>query len=96
MKYRYISFAKMTSEYLRLSSEDRMDWLEQLNKLAYEHGMKILFWGNPLGVSENAVLVFESMKGPDNYIRFMGAWQEIGGENANRYIEYTRTIPVLP
>ena len=45
----------------------------RIKKEAEKHGLKVLMWGAPYGLSENNVVVYESEKGVENYFNFQMA-----------------------
>lgn len=92
---KYICFCQMTPEFLRLPLEERKKWIPNGFELAKKYGLKVLFWGNSMGVREHVVIVFESNGFSDEYMKFQREWQGLGTPDAGKYIDYTRTITVF-
>jgi hypothetical protein len=84
----------MTPEFLRLSLEEREQYLPKWTKLASEYGIKVLFWGLPMGVTEHVVIVFEDSASSSNYFIFWRKWLGLGTQEAGKIIKNTRTIIV--
>lgn len=91
---KYIIFCEMTPEFLRLPLEEREKYLPKWSKIASEYGLKVLFWGLPMGVSEHVVIVFEDSSTSHNYFIFQRAWLGLGTPEAGKLIKNTRTIIV--
>ena len=92
---KFICFVQMTSEFLKLSLEERKSWIPTWTEMAKKHGLNIVFYGTTLGVREHVVVVFESTENYDNYLKFQREWQSLGTPEAGKFIEYTRSITVL-
>ena len=84
----------MTPEFLELNLEERQQSVKSWGRIASEYGIKIVFWGTPLGVSEHVVCVFETKSKDEKFFKFQREWLALGTKNAGRYIRNTRTIPV--
>jgi hypothetical protein len=84
----------MTPWFLRLSLEDREKYLPKWTKLASEYGIKVLFWGLPMGVTEHVVIVFEDSSGSSKFIVFQRKWLGLGASEAGKIIKNSRTIIV--
>ncbi|MBN2335485.1 hypothetical protein JXL21_07980 [Candidatus Bathyarchaeota archaeon] len=91
---RFITFCEMTPEFLGLTLEERQDWPIKWNKVALQYGVKMIFWGMPLGVQEHVVCVFETNGNPEKYFKFQREWLGLGTPEAGKYIKNTRTITV--
>jgi hypothetical protein len=65
MKY-YIRYGNWRPEYLQ-SAEARDKAMEEGSKVVEKAGLKILFYGSSLGVSENSVCVYEGS--PDSFLK---------------------------
>jgi len=92
---KYITFIEFTPEFLRLSLEERKGFVPRWTKMASSHGVKVVFWGMPIGVRENVVCVFETKVENDHFFRFQREWLGLGTPEAGKYIENTRTITVV-
>jgi len=91
---RFIVFLEMTSEFLRLPLEERQGFIPQWNQIASKYGIKMLFWGLPLGVSEHVVIVYELAGNQELFFMFQREWLGLGTPEAGRFIGNTRTIIV--
>jgi len=81
---KYICFCQMTPDFLRLPLEERNKWMTDGLEIARKHGLKVIFWGNSMGVREHVVVVFESNGIPDDYMKFQ-----------RECIDYSRTVTVF-
>ena len=90
----YICFCMMTPEFLKLPIEERESYIPIWTKLAMKHGIKLLFWGTTIGVSEHVTFVYEAPIHSENYFKFIREWLELGTPNASKLILYTRTVTV--
>ena len=70
MKYGYVSFCKSTSKFWGLTEDERAKELDRVEKEAGKYGLKMILRGEPYGVSEDILLVFESEKGLDVFNKF--------------------------
>lgn len=91
---KYITYCEMTADFLRMPLEERERYLPKWSKLAMEYGLKVLFWGLPMGVPEHVVIVFEDNSNSSNYFIFQRAWLKLGTSEAGKLIRKTRTIIV--
>ena len=91
---KYITFCEMTPSFLKLQLEERQQYVQTWCPIASDYGVKILFWGMPLGVCEQVVCVCEANGNDEKFLRFQREWLELGTDDAGRYIRNTRTIPV--
>jgi hypothetical protein len=91
---RYICFCMMTPEFLQLPLEEREGYVPKWTEIARKQGFNLLFWGNVLGVPENAVFVFEAPVQTEKYFKFLREWLELGTKDAGKLISYTRTVTV--
>jgi hypothetical protein len=91
---RFIVFLEMTAEFLRLSLEERQGFIPRWNEVASKYGIKMLFWGLPLGVPEQVVIVYELAGNQELFFVFQREWLGLGTPEAGRYIRNTRTIIV--
>ena len=92
---KFICFVQMTPAFLKLSLEERENWILKWNTIAKKHRLKVLFYGTTLGVRENVVVIFETTETSDNYLKFHREWQGLGTPEAGKFIDYTRSITVL-
>lgn len=83
----------MTTEFLRMSLEERRGYIPKISQIAQNYGIKIIFWGMPMGVSEQLVIVFET-NDSEKYLIFQREWLELGTAEAGKNIKNTRTILV--
>ncbi len=84
----------MTSEFLKLQLQERQQHVQTWGRIASDYGIKILFWGMPIGVSEHVVCVFEANGKDEKYLKFQREWLGLGTDDAGKYIRNTRSIPV--
>jgi len=91
---RYIVFCEMTPAFLQLTLEERKELPLMWSQVASQYGVKMLFWGMPLGVHEHVVCVFESNGNNEKYFKFQREWLSLGTPDAGRYVKNTRTITV--
>jgi hypothetical protein len=91
---RYITFCELTPEFLRMPLDERRSYVPKWTRLATGHGLKVVFWGMPIGVKENIVCVFETRDDSESFLRFEREWLGLGTPDAGRYIKNTRTITV--
>ena len=94
MTVKYITFIELTSEFLRLSMDERRGYVPKWSRLASRHGVKVVFWGMPMGVKENVVCVFETQGDNENFFKFQREWLGLGTPEAGRYVKNTRIITV--
>ena len=91
---KYITFIELTPEFLRLPMDERRGYVPKWSQLASKHGVKIVFWGMPMGVKENVVCVFETQGDYEAFFKFQRAWLGLGTPEAGRYVKNTRIITV--
>lgn len=91
---KYICFAKMAKEFLRLPLDERDKFLPKWTETAKEFGIRVLFRGVPMGVTEDIVIVFETKHNSETWFKFMRVWLKLGTPEAGKIIEYTRTITI--
>jgi hypothetical protein len=91
---RFIVFLEMTSEFLKLPLEERQEFIPRWNEVASKYGIKMLFWGLPMGVSEQVVIVYELTGNQELFFVFQREWLGLGTPEAGKYIRNTRTIIV--
>jgi hypothetical protein len=91
---RFIVFLEMTNEFLKLPLEERQEFIPQWNLIASKYGIKMLFWGLPMGVSEHVVIVYELTGNQELFFVFQREWLGLGTPEAGKYIRNTRTILV--
>jgi hypothetical protein len=89
-----ITFLELTKEFLRLSLDEREGNIREWIQLASKYGIRVLFYGVPLGVKEDAVFVLEYIGRNERFFNFMREWLELGTPDAVRFIKNTRTITV--
>lgn len=90
---KYITFCEMTNDFLKMPLEERHEFLPKWSQIAQNYGVKVLFWGMPMGVSEHIVLVFETSDS-EKYLIFQREWLGLGTPEAGKHIRNTRTITV--
>lgn len=71
---KYITFIELTPEFLRLPIEERMSYIPRWSQLASKHGVKVVFWGMPMGVKENVVCAFETQGDNEAFFKFQKKW----------------------
>ena len=91
---KYITFIELTREFLQLPMDERRGYVPKWSQLASKHGVKVVFWGMPMGVKENVVCVFETKGDNENFFRFQREWLGLDTPEAGRYVKNTRTITV--
>ena len=92
---KYITFIELTSEFLRLPMEERRGYVPKWSQLASRHGVKVVFWGMPMGVEENVVCVFETHDDNEAFFKFQREWLGLGTPEAGKYVKNTRIITVV-
>lgn len=90
---KYITFCEMTPEFLKMPLEERQGFIPVWSQMAHQYGVKVLFWGMPMGVNENIVIVFET-NDSEKYFMFQREWLGLGTEEAGKLVKTTRTITV--
>jgi len=90
---KYITFCEMTREFLQMPLEDRQEFIPMWSQMAQKYGVKVLFWGMPLGVPEHIVMVFET-NDSERFFMFQREWLGMGTSEAGKFIKNTRTITV--
>ncbi|MFC1803823.1 hypothetical protein ACFL0D_07645 [Thermoproteota archaeon] len=90
---KFITFCEMTREFLMMPLEERQKKIPKWSQIAQKYGVKVIFWGMPIGVKEHIVIVYET---GDNqkYFLFQREWLGLGTPIAGKYIKNTRTITV--
>jgi len=69
MKWRYaVSYGKMKPGWTTEQIEKDM---EKYKAEVEKAGVKLVFWGHPLGVSENIMAVYDVGKTMDNWLKIM-------------------------
>lgn len=89
---KYITFIEMTPEFLRLTMEEREQYVPKWKRIASKYGIKVLFYGVPIGVREHAVCVFEVNGENKKFFMFQREWLGLGTPEAGRLIKNIRTI----
>ena len=92
---KYITFIELTREFLQLPMEERKGYVPKWSQLASRYGVRIVFWGMPMGVKENVVCVFETQCDDENFFKFQREWLGLGTPEAGKYVKNTRTIAVV-
>ena len=90
---KYITFCEMTNEFLQMSLEDRQACVPRWSEMAQNYGVKVIFWGMPMGVNEHIVMVFET-NDSQKFFMFQREWLGLGTPKAGRLVKNTRTITV--
>ena len=70
IKYGYVSYCKGTSKFWGLTEQERVKELDRIKREAEKYGLKMVLRGEPYGVSEDILPVFESEKGLDIFNKF--------------------------
>ena len=70
MRYAYISYCKGTSKFWGLTEKERVKALDGIKREAEKYGLRMVLRGEPYGVSEDIILVFESDKSLDTFNKF--------------------------
>ena len=83
----------MTTEFLKMPLEERQGFVPKWSQIAQQYGIKVLFWGMPMGVNEHIVIVFETNES-EKFFMFQREWLELGTSNAGKLVKNTRTITV--
>ena len=91
---KYITYIDLTLDFLKLSMEERQQYIRKWIRKATEYGLKTLFYGVPLGVSEHLVCVFESNSNTGKFFVFQREWLGLGTHEAGKLIHNIRTITV--
>jgi len=90
---KYITFCEMTTDFLKLPLEERQAIIPQWSQIAQKYGLKLLFWGMPIGVKEHIVVVLETNEN-EKYFMFQREWLGLGTPEAGKLVKNTRTITV--
>ncbi len=90
---KYITFCEMTNEFLKMHLEERQACVPRWGEIAQNYGVKVLFWGMPMGVNEHIVLVFET-NDSQKYFMFQREWLGLGTPEAGKLVKNTRTITI--
>jgi hypothetical protein len=91
---KYITFCEVTVEFLKQSLDERQKRVQNWCRIASKYGIKVLFWGMPIGVNEQVVCVFDANGSDEKYFKFQREWLGLGTKRAGKYIKNTRTITV--
>ena len=91
---RYITFCEMTPEFLKLQLDERQQYVKTWGRVASGYGIKIIFWGMPMGVKEHLVVTFDANGNDEKFFKFQREWLGLGTEDAGKYVRNTRSIPV--
>ena len=91
---KFITFCEMTPDFLKLQLEERQQQVQTWGRIASGYGIKIVFWGMPMGVSEDVVCVFDVNGNNEKYLTFQREWLGLGTDDAGKYIKNTRSIIV--
>jgi hypothetical protein len=71
LKYNYITYATMGSEYSAGLGMDKLRAkMDEYKAHAEKHGFEMTYWGHPYGVSEDILMIFNSEKA-------LGDWQKM-------------------
>lgn len=84
----------MTTEFLKLQLDERKQFVQTWGRIASDYGIKIVFWGMPIGVKEHIVCVFDVNGNDAKFFEFQREWLSLGTDDAGRYIRNTRSITV--
>ena len=90
---KYITFCEMTTDFLKMSLDDRQGFIPLWSQVAQKYGVKLLFWGMPMGVNEHIVIVFETNES-EKFFMFQREWLDLGTPDAGKLVKNTRTITV--
>jgi len=90
---KYITFCEMTTDFLKLPLEERQAIIPDWSQIAQKYGLKLLFWGMPIGVKEHIVVVLETNEN-EKYFMFQREWLGLGTPEAGKLVKNTRTITV--
>ena len=93
IEMKYIAFCEMTQEFLQKPLEERNSYKLKMSQIAQRHGIQVLFWGMPMGVTDHLVCAFE-VDGHVKYFKFQREWLNYGTEDVCKDIKTTRTIAV--
>ena len=91
---KYITFCEMTPAFLQLPLESRQEMVPNWSNIAQKYGIKVVFTGMPMGVSEHIVVVFDVNGDETKFFMFQREWLALGTPEAGRYIKTTRSITV--
>ena len=69
-------------EYSASNIDEVKKAFEEHKKAAEKHGLKVVFWGSPWGVSESVVVVYDLGESIASYENFMAS-----GERANPFTD---------
>jgi len=95
VRHLFISHCTVSEAFMNATPDDVEKYLAKMKESAKEHGIEIIFWGNPWGVTESFTFVCQSDKSLDNYVTWRGAWsRKTASEGLPVYFTATRTITV--
>jgi hypothetical protein len=83
----------MTNEFLKMTLKERQEYIPKWSLIAQNYGVKVIFWGMPMGVKEHIVIVYETSDN-QKYFMFQREWLGLGTPEVGKYINNTRTITV--
>ena len=76
MKHLFISNVVTSQAYNDATPADVKRFFQEVEKVAKEHGLKLVFYGTPWGVPESLTYVLESDKSLDNLAMFNFAFDK--------------------
>jgi hypothetical protein len=76
VKHLFISHCEPTREFTELNSAQMRRYWDLMDETGKDYGVKLIFKGNPWGISESYTFVCQSDKSLDNYIAWRMAWNE--------------------
>jgi len=96
MKHLFIQHIVTSQAYSDSTLEERKKWFDEMNKVAKDFDIKLIFWGTPYGVPESLTMVFESEKSLDNLISCGSAWSSKRRQlGLKRYSVSATTVTVV-
>ena len=70
MKHGFIAYGILKPEFNKKPLKEIHKVMDEVKKVAVKHEIEVKMYGIPYGVSEDFVVVYESLKGLVNYYNF--------------------------
>ena len=95
MKHMFISHCDTNEAFNNATNDEVKKFFDLMKKTGKDHGVDLVFYGNPWGVSQSLTFVCTSEKSLDNYIEFRRAFgNKLAEANMKPYFSKTNTITV--
>jgi hypothetical protein len=95
MKHMFISHCDTNEAFDSATADEVKKYFDLMKKTGKDHGVDLIFWGNPWGVMQSITFVCTSEKSLDNYIKFRMAFgDKLAEANMKPYFSGSNTITV--